>query len=92
MPALLANEVPAELASYTTITFAVDMVIAPVLVISESCFDVAAPAASWHLYCYFIDALGTSLLVMGIVQQIAGLMNIDNYRVCHIFVVLTFFT
>jgi hypothetical protein len=83
LPALLANGVPAELASYTTIiTYAVDMgIIAPMLVSTGVLLRRDEPLgyvlASALLI--FIDALGCSLMVMGIAQQIAGLMNIGQF-------------
>jgi hypothetical protein len=83
LPALLAGEAPKEVASYTTIiTFAVDMgIIAPVLVSAgvllrreESLGYLLA-----SVLLIFIDALGCALMVMGIAQQIAGLMNIGQF-------------
>lgn len=97
MPALLANEVPPELASYTTIiTFAVDMgIIAPVLVSSGILFRRREPLGYVlaSVLLIFIDILGTSLLFMGIAQQIAGLMNIGQFIGFVVsFAVLTFFS
>ncbi len=83
VPALLAGGVPAELASYTTIiTFVVDMgVIAPVLVVTGILLRRLEPLGYVlsSVLLIFIDALGTSLLSMGIGQQIAGLMNIGQF-------------
>jgi hypothetical protein len=83
MPALLSGGVPAELASYTTvITFAVDMgIIAPVLVSTGVLLKRREPLGYLlsSVLLVFIDALGCSLLVMGIAQQIAGLMNIGQF-------------
>jgi len=83
MPALLVSDVPAELASYTTvITFVVDMgIIAPVLVSAGVLFRRSEPLGYVlsSILLVFIDTLGCSLLVMGIAQQIAGLMNIGQF-------------
>jgi hypothetical protein len=83
VPALLARGVPAELASYTTvITFVVDMgIIAPVLVVTGILFRRREPLGYVlsSVLLIFIDALGTSLLTMGIAQQVAGLMNIGQF-------------
>ena len=83
LPALLAGGVPAELASYTTvITFAVDMgIIAPVLVSAGILLRRREPLGYLlsSVLLVFIDALGCSLLVMGIAQQIAGLMNTGQF-------------
>jgi hypothetical protein len=83
LPALLANGVPAELASYTTIiTYVVDMgIIAPVLVSAGVLFKQGEPLGYVlaSVLLIFIDALGCSLLVMGIAQQVAGLMNIGQF-------------
>jgi hypothetical protein len=83
VPALLIGGVPAELASYTTvITFVVDMgIIAPVLVVAGTLLRRREPLGYLlvPVLLIFIDALGTALLVMGIVQQIAGLMNIGQF-------------
>jgi hypothetical protein len=83
LPALLAGGVPAELASYTTvITFSIDMgIIAPVLVSTGVLFRRREPLGYVlaSVLLIFIDALGCSLLVMGIAQQIAGLMNIGQF-------------
>ena len=83
LPALLASGVPPEVASYTTIiTFVLDMaVIAPVLV---SAGVLLRGAEAWgyvlaSVLLIFIDALGLSLLVMGIAQQLAGLMNLGQF-------------
>jgi hypothetical protein len=97
LPALLANGVPAELASYTTIiTYAVDMgIIAPVLVSTGVLLRGDEPLgyvlASALLI--FIDALGSSLMVMGIAQQIAGLMNMGQFVAFVVsFAILTLFS
>jgi len=83
VPARLANGVPAELASYTTmITYVVDMaIIAPVLVSTGVLFRRGEPLGYVlsSVLLVFIDTLGCSLLVMGIAQQIAGLMNIGQF-------------
>jgi hypothetical protein len=83
LPALLAGGVPAELASYTTvITFAIDMgIIAPVLVSTGILFRRREPLGYVlaSILPIFIDALGCSLLVMGIAQQMSGLMNIGQF-------------
>jgi hypothetical protein len=83
LPALLAGVVPPEVASYTTmITFVLDMaIIAPVLV-SAGVLLRRAEALGYLLasvLLIFIDALGVSLLVMGMVQQLAGVMNIGQF-------------
>jgi hypothetical protein len=89
--------VPAELSSYTTIiTFAVDMgIIAPALVSTGMLLRRQEPLgyllASVSLV--FIDALGCSLLAMGIAQQIAGLMNLGQFIGFVLsFALLTFFS
>ena len=83
LPALIAGGVPPELGSYTTvITFVVDMgIIAPIFVSAgvllrrrESLGYVLA-----SVLLVFIDALGLSLLVMGIAQRVAGLMNLGQF-------------
>ena len=83
VPALLAGGVPAELASYTTvITFVLDMgIIAPVLVSAGILLRRSEPLGYVlsSLLLVFIDALGLSLLAMGIVQKMAGLMNIGQF-------------
>lgn len=83
VPALLVNGVPAELGSYTTvITFVVDMgIIAPVLVSAGVLFRRSEPLGYVlsSVFLVFIDTLGCSLLIMGIAQQIAGLMNIGQF-------------
>lgn len=83
VPALLANGVPGELASYTTIiTYAVDMgIIAPVLVSTGVLLRRGEPLGYVlaSVLLIFIDALGCSLMVMGIAQRIAGLMNIGQF-------------
>jgi len=83
VPALLAGGVPPEVGSYTTIiTFVLDMaIIAPVLV-GAGVLLRGAEALGYLLasvLLIFIDALGISLLVMGIAQQLAGLMNIGQF-------------
>jgi hypothetical protein len=97
VPALLAGGVPAELASYTTIiTFVVDMgIIAPVLVVAGILLRRREPLGYVlsSVLLIFIDALGTSLLMMGIAQQIAGLMNIGQFIGFVLsFAILTFFS
>jgi hypothetical protein len=97
LPALLANGVPAELASYTTmITYAVDMgIIAPMLVSAGVLFKRGEPLGYIlaPILLVFIDALGCSLLVMGIAQQVAGLMNIGQFIGFVVsFAILTFFS
>jgi hypothetical protein len=83
VPALLAGGVPPELASYTTvITFVLDMgIIAPMLVATGILFRrrESLGYVLSSVLLVFIDALGTSLLAMGIGQQIAGLMNIGQF-------------
>jgi len=96
LPALLAGKVPAELASYTTvITFSIDMgFIAPILVSTGILLRRREPLGYVlaSVLLIFIDALGCSLLVMGIAQQIAGLMNIGQFIGFVVsFAVLTFF-
>jgi hypothetical protein len=83
LPALLNGGVPPEVASYTTIvTFLLDMaIIAPVLV-SAGVLLRRAEALGYlmaSVLLIFIDALGLSLLVMGMAQQLAGLMNIGQF-------------
>jgi hypothetical protein len=97
LPALLANGVPAELASYTTIiTYAVDMgIIAPVLISTGVLFRRGEPLGYVlsSVLLIFIDALGCSLILMGIAQQIAGLMNIGQFIGFVVsFAILTFFS
>jgi hypothetical protein len=97
VPALLVNGVPAELASYTTIiTYVVDMgIIAPVLVSAGVLFRRSEPLGYVlsSVLLVFIDTLGCSLLVMGIGQQIAGLMNIGQFIGFVVsFAILTFFS
>jgi hypothetical protein len=83
VPALLANGVPAELASYTTmITYAVDMgIIAPVLVSTGVLLRRGEPLGYLisSVLLVFIDALGGSLFVMGIAQRVAGLVNVGQF-------------
>jgi hypothetical protein len=97
VPALLARGVPPELASYTTIiTYVVDMgIIAPVLVITGVLFRRREPLGYVlaSVLLIFIDVLGSSLLLMGIAQQIAGLMNIGQFIGFVVsFAILTFFS
>jgi hypothetical protein len=97
LPAWLANGAPAELASYTTIiTFVVDLgIIAPALVIAGILFQRREPLGYMlaSVLLIFIDVLGTSLLVMGIAQQIAGLMSIGQFIGFVVsFAILTFFS
>jgi hypothetical protein len=83
LPGLLSGKVPAELGSYTTIiTHVMDIgIIGPSLFIVGIMFlhhePLAYVLASTLLV--FLDVLGTSLLVMGIGQEIAGLMNIGQF-------------
>jgi hypothetical protein len=83
VPALLAGGVPPELASYTTIiTFVIDMaIIAPILVSAGLLFRRGEPLGYLltSVLLVFIDALGLSLLAMGIAQQLAGLMNTGQF-------------
>jgi hypothetical protein len=83
VPALVADGVPPELASYTTIiTFAVDMgIIAPVLVSAGVLLQRHEPLGYIlsSVLLVFIDVLGSSLLIMGIAQRIAGLVNIGQF-------------
>lgn len=83
VPALLAGGVPKELASYTTIiTFVLDMgIIAPVLASTGILFKRGEPLGYLlaSVLLIFIDALGCSLMLMGIAQQVAGLMNIGQF-------------
>jgi len=83
VPALLVGGVPPELASYTTIiTYVIDMgMIAPVLVITGILLRRRQPLGYMlmSVLLIFIDALGISLLAMGIAQQMAGLMNIGQF-------------
>jgi hypothetical protein len=83
LPALLAGIVPPEVASYTTIiTFALDMgIIAPVLVSAGILLWRREPLGFLlaSVLLIFIDALGCALLVMGIAQQVAGLMHIGQF-------------
>jgi hypothetical protein len=83
VPALLAGGAPPELASYTTIvTFVLDMgIIAPVLVSAGTLLRRGEPLGYLlaSVLLIFIDALGGGLLVMGIAQQIAGLMHIGQF-------------
>lgn len=83
VPALLAGGVPPELASYTTvITFVLDMgIIAPLLVSAGVLLRRREPLGYLlaSVLLIFIDALGLSLLIMGIAQQLAGLMNIGQF-------------
>lgn len=83
LPALLSGGVPAEVDSYTTmITYALDMgIIAPVLVSAGVLLRRSEPLGYIlsSVFLVFIDALGLSLLVMGIAQKVAGLMNIGQF-------------
>jgi hypothetical protein len=83
VPALLAGRVPPELASYTTIiTFVLDMgIIAPIFVSVGILLRRREPLGYVlaSVLLIFIDALGLSLLVMGIAQKVAGLMNIGQF-------------
>lgn len=83
VPALLDGGVPPEVASYTTIiTFVIDMaLIAPVLVTAGLLLRRGEPLGYLlsAVLLIFIDALGLSLLVMGVVQQLAGLMNMGQF-------------
>ena len=83
VPALVAGIVPAEVASYTTIiTFVVDMgIIAPALVISGRMLSRREPLGYIlaSVLLVFIDVLGSALIVMGIAQQIAGLINLGQF-------------
>jgi hypothetical protein len=83
LPALLAGGVPPEVASYTTvITFVIDMaMIAPILVTAGLLLRRGEPLGVLlsSVLLIFIDALGLSLLAMGIAQQLAGLMNIGQF-------------
>jgi hypothetical protein len=83
IPALLAGTVPPEVASYTTvITFVVDMgIIAPALVIAGMLLLRRKPLGYLlaSVLLVFTDALGSSLLVMGIGQQLAGLMSLGQF-------------
>jgi hypothetical protein len=83
LPALLAGGVPPELESYTTvITFVLDMaIIAPVLVSAGVLLRQRQPLGYLlaSILLIFIDALGLSLLAMGIAQQLSGLMNIGQF-------------
>ena len=83
VPALLSGSIPPEVDSYTTIiTFVVDMgIIAPVLVSAGVLLRRGEPLGYLlsAVLLVFIDALGTSLIAMGVGQQIAGLMNIGQF-------------
>ena len=83
LPALLAGGAPPELANYTTIiTFVLDMAIIAPLLVSAGVLLRRAEALGYLLasvLLIFIDALGLSLLVMGIAQQLAGLMSIGQF-------------
>lgn len=83
MPALLAGTVPPEVASYTTIiTFVWDMgIIAPALVISGILLWRRVPLGYLlaPVLLIFMDMLGLALIVMGIGQQLAGLMSIGQF-------------
>jgi len=97
LPALLAGGVPPELASYTTIiTFAVDMgIIAPVLASAGILIQRREPLGFVlaSVLLVFIDVLGSALLVMGISQRAAGLVNIGQFiGFVASFAILTFFS
>jgi hypothetical protein len=97
LPGLLSGDVPAEVASYTTIiTFVVDMaIIAPSLVICGILLQRRKPLGYVlsSVMLVFIDVLGMSLLTMGIGQEIAGLMNIGQFIGFVVsFAILTFFS
>ena len=83
IPALLQNQAPPELAHYTTvITFVVDLaIIAPALIVAGILLLRRAPLgyllASTLLV--FTDALGISLIAMGLTQRQAGLMSIGQF-------------
>jgi hypothetical protein len=83
LPALIADKIPAEVASYTTIiTFVVDMgIIAPAMVIGGGMFLRREPLGYIFasVLLVFIDVLGCALIAMGIVQEIADLMNIGQF-------------
>jgi hypothetical protein len=83
LPAWLAGGVPPELASYTTIiTFVLDMAfIAPTLVASGALFLRRAPwgYALAPILLVFIDLLGVSLLIIGIAQRMAGVINMGQF-------------
>jgi hypothetical protein len=96
LPALLQNQAPPELASYTTIiTFVVDLaVIAPCMIVAGRLLMQQAPLG--YLFSstllVFTDVLGISLLVMGIAQEMAGLLNIGQFIGFVVsFAILTFF-
>jgi len=78
------------------ITFSIDMgFIAPVLVSTGILFRRREPLGYVlaSVLLIFIDALGGSLLVMGIAQQVAGLMNIGQFIGFVVsFAILTFFS
>jgi len=97
VPALLAGGVPAELGSYTTmITYVVDMgIIAPILVSAGILLRRSQPLGYMltSVLLIFIDILGSALLVMGIAQKVAGLVNIGQFIGFVVsFAVLTFFS
>ena len=97
VPALLAGKVPPELGSYTTvITYVIDMgIIAPALVSAGVLLRRREPLGYLlsSVLLIFIDTLGSSLLVMGIGQEVAGLMNIGQFIGFVVsFAILTFFS
>ena len=96
-PSATDRPAPQEVASYTTIiTFVVDMgIIAPVLVSAGVLLRRREPLGYLlsSVLLIFIDVLGSSLLVMGIGQQTAGLMNIGQFiGFVASFAILTFFS
>lgn len=83
VPALLANTVPLELASYSTVTtFGIDMgFVAPSLIAAgilllrrEPLGFVLAP-----MLLIYTDVLGVSLMAMGIGQELMGLMSVGQF-------------
>lgn len=83
VPALITGIVPAEVASYTTIiTFVLDMgIVAPALMVSGKMLSRCEPLGYIlaSVLLVFIDILGCALILMGIAQEIAGLMNIGQF-------------
>ncbi len=83
LPALMTGSAPSEVKSYTTvITFVLDMaLIAPALIIAGRLLLRRAPLGYLlaPVLLVFTDALGISLLAMGIAQQLAGLMSIGQF-------------
>jgi hypothetical protein len=93
---LLAKQAPPELASYTTIiTSVVDLaVIAPCMIVVGRLLVRRAPMGYLlsATLLVFTDVLGVSLLVMGVAQQMVGLMNIGHFIGFVVsFAILTFF-